>query len=130
MSTEQVEGAHPQATHAPVSHDPPAPVRSPTVPTTLLPSLASALEAAQSRGVSAAVAGLQDAALGALRLTGPGVPVLAEAAVSSATPFLRAPLLARLSAVLLMHPPTVADGGTCPSCGKPAPCPTSRLVQW
>jgi hypothetical protein len=53
------------------------------------------------------------------------VPVLADAAVTSATPFVRAPLLARLSRVRLLHPPQGEDG-RCPSCAVPAPCPTAR----
>jgi hypothetical protein len=48
--------------------------------------------------------------------------------VTSATPFLRAPLLARLSQVRLLHPPAAA-GGLCPSCQVPAPCPTAKEVQ-
>ncbi len=86
------------------------------------------LEAAHVLGAGAARAGLSDAALGAARLTGPGVAALAEAAVSSATPFLRAPLLARLGAVARLHTP--ADGGTgaCPTCAVPSPCPTTRAL--
>ncbi len=88
-----------------------------------LTSLAADLEQAHVYGVGAASAGLQDAGLGAARLTGTAVPVLAEAAVTSATPFLRAPLLSRLHRARLLHPVTVAE---CPSCGVPAPCPTAR----
>ena len=88
-------------------------------------ALAADLERAHGHAVGAAIAGLQDAGLGALRLTGAAVPVLADAAVSSATPFLRAPLLARLSRVRLLHPPR-GDEGRCPSCAVPAPCPTAR----
>ncbi len=95
-----------------------------------LEGLGSALEHAHALGVGAATAGLQDAALGGLRLTGPGVPVLAQAAVSSATPFLRAPLLARMSAVQLLHPAAGSSSGSCPTCHTPAPCETSRAVQW
>lgn len=84
------------------------------------------LEQAHQRGVGAATAGLRDAALGALRLRGPGVPTLAEAAVSSATPFLRAPLLARISRAVLLHPPAGDGGGRCPTCRVPAPCDTAR----
>jgi hypothetical protein len=51
------------------------------------------LDRAHGRGVGAAIAGLQDPALGGSRITGHAVGKLAEAAVSSATPFLRAPLL-------------------------------------
>ena len=78
-------------------------------------------------GVGAGTAGLQDPALGAKRLCGPAVPALAEAAVSSATPFLRAPLLGRISAALLLH---IAPDGVCPSCLVQAPCPTARALQW
>ena len=92
-----------------------------------LTQLAAELEQAHRYATGAAVAGLRDAALGALRLTGDAVPVLADAAVTSATPFVRAPLLSRLSRVRLLHP---ADGvdGTCPSCRVSAPCPTAREV--
>ena len=86
------------------------------------------LEQAHRYGVSAATAGLSDAGLGAGRLAGPQVPVLAEAAVSSATPFLRAPLLARISGALLLHPVAGDEHGACPTCGVVAPCDTaSRL---
>ena len=67
-------------------------------------SLSEQLETAHRFGVLAAMAGLQDAALEEIRLTGPDVPRLADAAVSSATPFVRAPLLARISRALLLHP--------------------------
>jgi len=83
------------------------------------------LESAHRRGVTAAGHGLQDAALGALRLTGAGVPILAEAAVSSATPFLRAPLLSRIFNALRIHPVQGDDHGRCPTCKVPAPCPTA-----
>jgi hypothetical protein len=90
-----------------------------------LTALAADLEQAHGYAVGAASAGLQDAGLGALRLTGAAVPVLADAAVTSATPFLRAPLLARLSRVRLLHPEQ-SDDGRCPSCAVPAPCPTAE----
>jgi hypothetical protein len=90
-----------------------------------LTSLRRDLELAHREAVRAATAGLGDAALGRLRLSGPGVATLAEAAVSSATPFLRAPLLARLSQVRLLHPAQPADG-QCPTCSVPAPCPTAQ----
>jgi hypothetical protein len=89
--------------------------------------LADDLELAHWQGVGAAVAGQRDAALGAARLTGPGVPLLADAAVRSATPFLRAPLLARISAALLLHRP--GRDGRCPSCAVPSPCPTTRTLR-
>ncbi|HYP46463.1 MAG TPA: hypothetical protein VEQ66_14845 [Propionibacteriaceae bacterium] len=88
--------------------------------------LAEDLERAHVSGVAAARAGMSDAALGAGRLTGPGVEVLADAAVSSATPYLRAPLLARLSAVKRLHPAVGDEHGRCPSCGVQAPCATSQ----
>ncbi|MEO6502036.1 MAG: hypothetical protein ABIQ09_09010 [Jatrophihabitantaceae bacterium] len=89
-------------------------------------ALTGELEFAHRQGVIAAGHGLQDAALGALRLTGPGVSLLAEAAVSSATPFLRAPLLSRIFNALRMHP-TQGDGeGQCPTCQVPAPCQTAQ----
>jgi hypothetical protein len=92
-----------------------------------LTPLATDLERAHRHATGAAVAGLRDAGLGPLRLSGPAVPVLAEAAVSSATPFLRAPLLSRLSRVRLLHPAAGVDG-RCPSCAVPAPCPTAQEV--
>jgi hypothetical protein len=92
--------------------------------------LSADLDRAHDRGVGAAIAGLQDAALGSQRLTGPSVPALAEAAVSSATPFLRAPLLARISAGLVLHPPAGNEQGDCATCGTPAPCATAEALQW
>ena len=92
-------------------------------------SAADALEQAHRYGVGAAEAGLRDAALGPARLTGQGVHRLAEAAVTSATPFVRAPLLARISAGLLLHPVAGDDGGACPSCGVQAPCPTAVVLR-
>jgi hypothetical protein len=89
--------------------------------------LAADLEQAHRHAVGAATAGLQDAALGTSRLTGSAVPLLADAAVSSATPFLRAPLLSRLSRVQLLHP-LAGSEGQCPSCRVPAPCPTAQEV--
>ncbi len=88
-------------------------------------ALAADLERAHGNAVAAAGAGLQDAALGALRLTGPGVAVLADAAVSSATPYLRAPLLARISGGLLLHPMGGGADRQCPTCLVPAPCATA-----
>lgn len=90
--------------------------------------LAEELERAHHTGVAAARAGMSDAALGAGRLTGPGVQALADAAVSSATPYLRAPLLARLSRVRLLHPLNGDSDGSCPTCQVPAPCPTIQEV--
>jgi hypothetical protein len=90
--------------------------------------LAVDLEQAHAHAVGAATAGLQDAGLGPLRLTGAAVPVLADAAVSSATPFLRAPLLSRLSRVRLLHPPG-GSAGRCPTCDVPAPCPTAQELE-
>jgi len=90
-------------------------------------TLAQELEQAHRDGVGAGIAGLQDAALGARRLRGPAVPVLAEAAVSSATPFLRAPLLGRISAALLLH---TATDGVCPTCLVESPCPTVQALRW
>jgi hypothetical protein len=97
-----------------------------------LSPLAGELERAHAFGVGAASAGLQDAGLGPVRLTGTAVPVLAEAAVTSATPFLRAPLLSRLHRVRRLHTPDPTDtraddvAGRCPACGVPAPCPTAK----
>ncbi|MEE6272811.1 hypothetical protein [Georgenia wangjunii] len=89
-------------------------------------ALARELGEAHRQGVGAATAGLQDAALGAVRLSGDGVPVLADAAVSSATPFLRAPLLTRISRARLLH--TASADGLCPACGVSAPCETVRAL--
>ncbi len=86
-------------------------------------TLGEELEGAHPHAVRAAFEGLRDAGLGPMRLTGPAVPVLAESAVTSATPFLRAPLLARIRAAVLLHTPP--DGsGPCPACGTPYPCAT------
>jgi hypothetical protein len=87
--------------------------------------LARDFDEAHAKAAGAAAAGLADPALGPLRLSGAGVGELAEAAVSSATPFLRAPLLARLHAAGSLHPD--ADG-SCPSCRVPAPCPTALAL--
>jgi glycosyltransferase involved in cell wall biosynthesis len=87
------------------------------------------LEVAHIHATAAAVAGLQDPALASIRLAGPAVPELAEAAVSSATPFLRAPLLARVSAALLLHPHSGDEFGQCLTCRVPAPCPTARALK-
>jgi hypothetical protein len=88
--------------------------------------LTGELEAAHRQAVLAAGHGLQDAGLGPLRLTGAGVPLLAEAAVSSATPFLRAPLLSRIFKALRIHPVSGDADGQCPTCQVPAPCATAR----
>ncbi|MCU1689937.1 MAG: hypothetical protein JWN20_1865 [Jatrophihabitantaceae bacterium] len=90
--------------------------------------LARDLDAAHRPAVGAAAAGLQDAALGRTRLTGPGVATLADAAVTSATPFLRAPLLSRLSAARRLH--EADETGRCPSCRCAAPCPTTAVIAW
>ena len=93
-----------------------------------LTALHTDLEEAHIHAVTAATAGLQDAGLGRARLTGTAVPVLAEAAVTSATPFLRAPLLARLSRARRLHRP--ADGDElCPACRLPSPCPTAMELE-
>jgi hypothetical protein len=91
-------------------------------------ALVADLERAHGQGVGAAAAGLRDAGLGSLRLAGPGVQVLADAAVTSATPFLRAPLRARISAALLLHPHHGDEQGQCPTCGSQAPCPTAKVL--
>jgi hypothetical protein len=88
------------------------------------------LEEAHARAVGAASTGLQDAHLGGLRLTGSGVPVLAETAVTSATPYLRAPLLGRMSAALLLHPPGGEPDDRCPTCGTAVPCATAQVLSW
>jgi hypothetical protein len=83
------------------------------------------LEEAHKHAVRAAAAGLQDAGLGPHRLTGTAVPTLADAAVTSATPFLRAPLLARISRAQQLHRPPEGEE-LCPACRVPDPCPTSK----
>lgn len=95
---------------------------------TTLTVLTGELESAHRQAVTAAGHGLRDAGLGSLRLTGPGVPLLAEAAVSSATPFLRAPLLSRIFNALRMHPARGDDAGCCLTCQVPAPCATARVL--
>ncbi len=90
-------------------------------------SLGEELEVAHRHAVRAAFEGLRDAHLGPLRLTGPGVPVLAESAVTSATPFVRAPLLGRMRAAALLHTPEGGDAD-CPACGTPYPCPTVEVL--
>jgi hypothetical protein len=90
--------------------------------------LARDLDEAHSLGVGAASAGLQDAALGPARLTGDGVRLLADAAVSSATPYLRAPLLSRIARVLLLHPAAGDLDTTCPTCDEPVPCTTAQAL--
>jgi beta-glucosidase/6-phospho-beta-glucosidase/beta-galactosidase/glycosyltransferase involved in cell wall biosynthesis len=86
------------------------------------------LERAQGRAAGAAAAGMADAALGDLRHRGEGIEALATAAVASATPFLRAPLLARLSAAALLHPGGGDGAGRCPTCGVEAPCATALAL--
>jgi hypothetical protein len=86
------------------------------------------LEAAHDRAVAAATAGLQDPALGALRLAGTAVKALADAAVSSATPFLRAPLLSRIGGALQLHP-SEGTAEWCPTCGVRAPCETALRLR-
>jgi hypothetical protein len=89
---------------------------------------AQEFERAHAVAVNAAIAGLSDAGLGSLRLAGDGVPLLAEAAVTSATPYLRAPILSRISAALRLHPPGGDAGDLCPTCGSPVPCVTAQLL--
>ena len=94
--------------------------------TQTLPELTAELEHAHRQGVTAAGHGLRDAGLGPNRLTGPAVPILAEAAVSSATPFLRAPLLSRIYNAQRLHPVAGDESGLCPTCRTAAPCETAR----
>lgn len=88
-------------------------------------SLAHDLDDAHQLGVAAAANGLQDAALGRQRLTGAGVEQLAAAAVASATPFVRAPLMSRMWDVRRLHPRV---GTTCPTCGTATPCATAEAL--
>jgi hypothetical protein len=92
------------------------------------PELARDLEKAHAKAAGAAASGLADAALGSMRLAGPGVRILAEAAVSSATPFLRAPLLVRISAVHRLHPASPEVALICPTCTVRTPCPTALAL--
>lgn len=91
--------------------------------------LTTALDVAHERAVRAAANGLADPGLGDRRLAGPEVLLLAEAAVTSATPYLRAPLLARMSAVLRLHSVDVEPGAVCEGCGAPSPCPTVQELR-
>lgn len=91
-------------------------------------ALPADLESAHRDGVQAASAGLQDPALGPVRLTGTSVRELAEAAVTSATPYLRAPLLGRMSAALALHPSDGDEDGMCPTCADTAPCATAQTL--
>jgi hypothetical protein len=101
----------------------------PTTDAPVLSALTLELEEAHRRGVQAAVAGLCDTSLGEAQLAGTTAPLLAEAAVSSATPYLRAPLLGRLSAVSLLHGAGMETGTICPSCGQVSPCQTQAAIQ-
>lgn len=84
-------------------------------------------EDAHRDAVNAASEGLADAGLGERRLAGDLVRELADAAVTSATPFLRAPLLAAMHEALVLHQ---ADGepATCTTCGTEFPCETVRAL--
>lgn len=92
----------------------------------------SAMTLAEAHRLSgrAATEGVQDPALGSRRLGGDAVTAVAEAAVASATPHLRAPLLAQVGAASRPHPESVADGeaGLCPTCLVPVPCPTAQVL--
>ena len=101
---------------------------SPSATPPLPSGFARELELAHRQAAGAASAGLQDSALGALRLSGSAVTELADAAVTSATPFLRAPLLARASAALLLHPVAGDTDGLCPTCRATAPCATAQAL--
>ena len=77
--------------------------------------------------VAAAHEGLCDPALGALRVPSADAGALAEAAVSSATPFVRGPLLSRMAEALLLH--SGGADGVCRECARPSPCPTTVLLR-
>lgn len=87
-------------------------------------------EAAHPLAVGAAIEGMRDPALGAGRLSGPGIRLLADAAVTSATPFVRAPLLGLIHEALLLHGPASGTAGEdrCATCGTPDPCATVRVL--
>lgn len=91
--------------------------------------LAQQFSEAHIRAVAAASAGMRDASLGSMRLSG-NIEMLADAAVSSATPFLRAPLLHQLGRARRLHPYRGDASGSCPSCGVTSPCPTAQELQW
>jgi hypothetical protein len=42
----------------------------------------------------------------------------------------RAPLLARVSAALVLHPPAGDADGYCRTCRAVAPCETARVLAW
>lgn len=84
---------------------------------------------AHRQAVAAAIAGMRDPALGGARLTGAGVSAVAEAAVSSATPFVRAPLLAAIAEALRFHPAVDESGARrCSTCAVAAPCASRRAL--
>ena len=80
-----------------------------------------AADEAHRAAVLAATEGLSDSALGDRRLTGSVVTELAEAAVTSATPFLRAPLLGAISEALVLHQ---SRDDVCTTCKTDFPCAT------
>src|SRR5690606_19498162 len=98
--------------------------------TPLSSPLVREFERAHVNASGAALAGMRDPALSDWRLDHPATTYLAEAAVSSATPYLRAPLLSRISAVQVLHPLAGADDGNCPTCHDPAPCSTAEALRW
>jgi hypothetical protein len=102
---------------------------APVTPSAPTPARAQ-LEEAHVRAVQAAVSGMSDSALGAMRLAGTGVPRLADAAVTSATPYLRAPILSRVSAALRLHPPGGDVEDRCPTCDTVVPCETAQALAW
>lgn len=83
-------------------------------------------ETYHSYAVGAAVEGMRDPGLGPHRIVGPGARRLAEAAVTSATPFVRAPVLAVISAAAALH--AESDDGRCGECRQPSPCRTARTL--
>jgi hypothetical protein len=76
---------------------------------------------AHGAAVAAATEGLSDSGLGERRLSGQLVSELAEAAVTSATPFLRAPLLGAISEALVLHQ---SRDDVCTTCRTAFPCAT------
>ena len=93
------------------------------------------LDGAHRLSVRAATEGVKDPSHRNRRLGVGGVPLAveaeAEAAVASATPYLRAPLLSRMGAATRLHPASVGDGKLvlCPTCHVPGPCPTAQILQ-
>ena len=86
------------------------------------------LEQAHRRAVGAAATGLQEAHLGGLRLTGSGVPVLAETAVTSATPTCGRRCSAGVGGAAAAPAGGEAED-RCPTCGTASPARPRRCCR-